>query len=78
MKIINNMKYFISNIWFTQPTVLLGRWNVDYCENKINRKIDLSNEDHCGVCNNDTININNKNINFKTIDIDNLIFFETI
>jgi hypothetical protein len=75
MKIINNLKYFISNISFTQPKVLLGRWTVDYCENKINRKIDLSNEDHCGVCNN---NINNKTINFKTIDIDNLIFFETI
>ena len=76
MKIINNLKYFISNISFTQPKVLLGRWNVDYCENKINKKIDLSNEDHCGVCNNN--NINNKTINFKTIDIDNLIFFETI
>ncbi len=38
MKIINNLKYFISNISFTQPKVLLGRWTVDYCENKINRK----------------------------------------
>ncbi len=29
---------------------MLGRWNIDYCNSKINRKIDLSNEDHCGPC----------------------------
>lgn len=28
----------------------LGRWNLDYCDKKINRKIDMSNEDHCGPC----------------------------
>lgn len=28
----------------------LGRWNIDYCNNKTNQKIDLSNEDHCGPC----------------------------
>ena len=28
----------------------LGRWNIDYCYKKINNKIDLSNEDHCGPC----------------------------
>lgn len=28
----------------------LGRWNIDYCNIKINNKIDLSNEDHCGTC----------------------------
>jgi len=27
-----------------------GRWNIDYCNKKINNKIDLSNEDHCGPC----------------------------
>ena len=30
--------------------ISLGRWNIDYCKNKINRKIDLANEDHCGPC----------------------------
>ena len=29
---------------------ILGRWNIDYCDKKINNKIDLSNEDHCGPC----------------------------
>jgi hypothetical protein len=28
----------------------VGRWNIEYCNTKINNKIDLSNEDHCGPC----------------------------
>jgi hypothetical protein len=30
--------------------VPLGRWNIDYCNKKVNNKVDLSNEDHCGPC----------------------------
>jgi len=29
---------------------VLGRWQIDYCNKKIDRKIDYSNEDHCGTC----------------------------
>lgn len=29
---------------------ILGRWKLEYCDKKINSKIDLSNEDHCGPC----------------------------
>jgi hypothetical protein len=29
---------------------VLGRWNIEYCDKKMNNKIDLSNEDHCGPC----------------------------
>ena len=28
----------------------LGRWKIESCNKKINNKIDLSNEDHCGPC----------------------------
>ena len=28
----------------------VGRWNIEYCNTKINNKIGLSNEDHCGPC----------------------------
>jgi hypothetical protein len=28
----------------------LGRWKIEYCTTTMNRKIDLSNEDHCGSC----------------------------
>lgn len=31
---------------------MLGRWNIEYCSKKLNDKIDLSNEDHCGPCGN--------------------------
>ena len=30
----------------------MGRWQIDYCNIKMNNKIDLSNEDHCGPCGN--------------------------
>lgn len=40
MKIIEKKEY-------SKP---LGRWNIDYCNKKINKKVDLSNEDHCGPC----------------------------
>lgn len=33
----------------------LGRWKIDYCNKKINNKVDLSNEDHCGPCGNHKI-----------------------
>jgi len=28
----------------------IGRWNIEHCNKKINNKVDLSNEDHCGPC----------------------------
>jgi hypothetical protein len=28
----------------------MGRWHVENCNQKMNTKIDLSNEDHCGPC----------------------------
>jgi hypothetical protein len=28
----------------------LGRWKINYCNNVINRKIYLANQDHCGSC----------------------------
>jgi len=33
-----------------EPSTPLGRWKIDYCTNKMDQKIDLSNEDHCGPC----------------------------
>lgn len=48
INIINNIikKYTLKE----QLKPLLGRWNIDYCNKKINQKIDLANEDHCGPC----------------------------
>lgn len=36
--------------WMKNEKKVLGRWNIEYCDKKINNKIDLSNEDHCGPC----------------------------
>lgn len=46
----------------------LGRWNIDYCNNKINQKIDLSNEDHCGPCGQYIISKSTKTLNDKIIE----------
>ncbi len=70
----HNMKYITilkSCFLQKQPTVSLGRWNIVYCEKKINKKIDLANEDHCGVC--DKIKYNNY-INIKKINL--WLFYE--
>jgi hypothetical protein len=44
--IVNQIKRFIVKE-LPKP---LGRWGIDYCNKRINQKIDLSNEDHCGPC----------------------------
>lgn len=33
-----------------EPKVLLGRWGINSCQKEVNKKIDRSNEDHCGPC----------------------------
>ena len=47
MKFITNL---IKRFEIREPKKILGRWNIDYCDNKLNNKIDWSNEDHCGPC----------------------------
>lgn len=44
-KLIRIIKRFIS-----EEKKVLGRWNIDYCVAKMDSKVDLSNEDHCGPC----------------------------
>jgi len=60
---------FIMNIFKNDSIKPLGRWNLENCSKKINRKIDLSNEDHCGPCgqnaNTNISRLKNKNIEIK-------------
>jgi hypothetical protein len=44
--IMNFVKQFAS----TNNKNYLGRWSITYCRNTLNKRIDLANEDHCGVC----------------------------
>jgi hypothetical protein len=42
--------HFITKNFLQNQSLPLGRWNIENCNKKINHKIDLSNEDHCGPC----------------------------
>jgi len=66
---MQSMKFIISIIRNIIPKELakpLGRWKVEDCNIKLNNKIDLSNEDHCGPCGYyalEKIELNNNNNN---------------
>lgn len=47
---MNFIRSIINRIIRKDPIKPLGRWNLETCNTKINKKIDLSNEDHCGPC----------------------------
>ncbi len=38
------------NMLFLNEVGLLGRWSQERCAIKLNKKIDLANEDNCGPC----------------------------
>jgi hypothetical protein len=45
------LKNFFSKILLNkQKPTQLGRWNLDYCDKKIDLKVKRSNNDHCGSC----------------------------
>ena len=50
--LIFNLWKRISHLFLPEPKRILGRWNMEICDKKRNRKIDFSNEDHCGPCGN--------------------------
>lgn len=50
---MKNIILFIQNlckIKIKNNKIQLGRWNIETCYKKLNKKIDLANEDHCGPC----------------------------
>jgi hypothetical protein len=47
------MKYITNIIQRFTPKKLLnpvGRWRIEECNIQMSKKVDLSNEDHCGPC----------------------------
>lgn len=50
MKWIIEVIELIGKKGFREQPKILGRWKIENCNKKINHKIDLSNEDHCGPC----------------------------
>lgn len=49
----SEMKYFtllMTRIFPKTVPLPMGRWKIEYNNRKVDSKIDLSNEDHCGPC----------------------------
>jgi hypothetical protein len=68
MKYIKYIKNIIINLIPKDLPKPLGRWQIENCNKKINNKIDLSNEDHCGPCGQyamEKIEFNNNNKKIK-------------
>jgi hypothetical protein len=65
------MKFFINIVQSILKKELprpLGRWRIEDCHLKINNRVDLSNEDHCGPCGKyalEKVNDFNKQIQLK-------------
>ncbi len=53
---MNNIIIFIKRLLQREIPKPLGRWRIENCNTKMNSKIDLSNEDHCGPCGQYAIN----------------------
>jgi hypothetical protein len=54
------LRNIFKRLFIKEEKKVLGRWNIENCSQKINNKIDLSNEDHCGPCGQYIINKVNK------------------
>jgi hypothetical protein len=68
------MKYLTTIIKKIMPKELpkpVGRWNIDYCNIKTDKKVDLSNEDHCGPCGQYALQKIDLNKNNKEIPVEN-------
>ena len=49
----------------TRPA--LGRWSLDHTESMIYRKADMTNEDHCGICEKMRLDYIDKNIKLQRV-----------
>ena len=47
---MNRIITIIKKIFPIESPKILGRWKINYCNKKMDTKIDLANEDHCGPC----------------------------
>lgn len=47
---MNVIRKMFSSLFTKEISTKIGRWNIERCNKRMDRKIDLSNEDHCGPC----------------------------
>jgi hypothetical protein len=57
----------ISKKFVKDDKKILGRWKIENCDKKMNNKIDLSNEDHCGPCGQYILNKSLKDVIIKPL-----------
>jgi hypothetical protein len=51
LDMLSFLRSFVTRIVFReQPTVILGRWALQYDQRMIDCKVFQANEDHCGCC----------------------------
>jgi hypothetical protein len=50
IQIMNRLVNLLMNRLVKDDKKVLGRWSIEYCDKKMNNRVDLSNEDHCGPC----------------------------
>ena len=50
MTLIKAFKSIVKNLLPKDLPKPMGRWGMEECNIKINNRVDLSNEDHCGPC----------------------------
>ena len=50
MKPLESIMNIIKTFFKNDSKTVLGRWHLNDCHLRINKKIDFSNEDHCGPC----------------------------
>ena len=47
----SKLEYFKLPKWLgTDSPKVFGRWQLEYCDQKLNHKVDWANVDHCGPC----------------------------
>jgi hypothetical protein len=74
--ITNVITNVITKIFQKKVSNPIGRWRIEQCNIKMNHKVDLSNEDHCGPCGqyaltkifNKNKNVENKNVENKNVE----------
>ena len=47
-----NLRILSHRLFGKNPQLIIGRWNIDYDKNIQERKVYLTNMDHCGCCGN--------------------------
>lgn len=68
--ITTSLQFLKKRMMHSYQATVLGRWSRESCDTKTYRRVDLTNEDHCGVCNYPVNTIDITIDNYKIINDD--------